>query len=78
MKNRETKKTKEVFPEHLELRAKQQIQMPGKHGTKIPQGTLFVWHPKTRHFVAHIGGHIVASVSNDYVTKVNIFEPALV
>lgn len=79
MKNkaREGQKTKEVFPENLAVVAKQQIQMPGRHGIKIPKGTPFIWHPKSRHYVAHIGGHIVAAVTLDYVNKVNIFEPTL-
>lgn len=65
----------------LEIKAKQDILMPNKSGYHVPgqcvvlaKGTTFKWVPRTRSYVAKLNGSIVASVSQQYVDKVNIFE----
>lgn len=59
---------------NLELKAKQDIKMPGTRGRVIPKGTPFIWNPRVKQYIAHIDGEIVSQVSADYVDRVNIFE----
>lgn len=59
---------------NTEIKAKQDIKMPGKKGIIIPKGTPFVWSPRVKHFLAHLNGKLVAQVNADYVDRVHIFE----